>query len=1254
MRWSPPRSLAVALAGLTLGALPWTAPPQLHGQNPPPPAAPAPDADLAKRVEKLDSAINQRLDAGQIAEAIPPAREKLDLLARTRGKDHWQTGDARRNLETYHRLAGLPREVQDRYVKARQANTRASQLYARGQYAEAALLFQEDLSIRQDILGEDHSDTAQSYNSLAVTLSDQGKYAEAEAMQRRALAISLKALGEDHPDTATSYSSLAATLGDQGKYIEAEPMHRRALAISLKALGADHPHTALSYNNLAATLSAQGKYAEAEAMHRRALAIRLKALGADHRNTAASYNNLALTLRDQGKYAEAEAMHRRALAIHLKALGADHRDTAASYNNLAMILRDQGKYAEAEAMHRRALAIKLKALGADHPHTANSYNNLAVTLYGQGKSAEAEAMHRRALAIRLKALGADHPHTANSYNNLAETLRDQGKYAEAEAMHRRALAIRLKALGADHPHTATSYAYLAETLRDQGKYADAEAMHRRALAIHLKTLGEGHPNTADNYNNLALTLRDQGNYAEAEAMHRRALPIHLKTLGADHPNTATSYNNLAWFLDRQGKHDDALQTWTSAAASYEQARLRGAKGLEAALTAANSPLPSFALALARAGQPREAWTRWEQGLARGLIDEVTGRAARPLTPAEHDREARLLSQAQTIDERIGKLLALKALSQEQDKLLDDLKRQGSELRRQVLELEQQFESKYGALAGQPATLEAAQKALPEGTALVGWVDQDPYHWACLLRHSSDPIWVRLPGSGKDGDWSKEEEGRTQRLRTELDPQTTRGNARPLAEGLARQRLEPLKEHLKGVHRLVVVNSPGLAGVPIDLLLVARPDPAWAGITVAYAPSASMFAYLVGKHSARDRAATLLALADPAYPETKKDTPAPTPPDAGLAIARVVPNGNADLNGIQAGDVLLTYAGTVLNQHADLKTVAPGAGPKKVPVRYWREGITREVEVAAGPLGVMIDNRPAKAAVLAGQAAERVLLGMRGGSRERLPGTRREVEAVARLFPAGMVTTVMGEQACESTVQDLARSGRMKAFRYLHFATHGESDPRNAYRAALILAPDPDRSADPLAFDSDGTITAEQIARTWELDADLVVLSACESGLGRAAGGEGYLGFAQPLFAKGARSLVLSLWKVDDDATALLMTRFYQNLLGTRAGLKSPCARPRRWRSPRRGSGRGARGSRRGPRRAPPWHDRSPRGRRAKARGAPLRKAHVLGGLHPDRVPGLSKPPGGDFVSGVVVSVDSLVGNERSPKRTLLDIHSETR
>ena len=86
---------------------------------------------------------------------------------------------------------------------------------------------------------------------------------------------------------------------------------------------------------------------------------------------------------------------------------------------------------------------------------------------------------------------------------------------------------------------------------------------------------------------------------------------------------------------------------------------------------------------------------------------------------------------------------------------------------------------------------------------------------------------------------------------------------------------------------------------------------------------------------------------------------------------------------------------------------------------------------------------------------------------------------------------------------------------------------------------------------DGRLTAEQILHGWRLDADLVTLSACETGLGKFSEGEGYLGFSQALFVAGARSLMLSLWQVDDASTALLMTRFYENLLARRPGLKKP-------------------------------------------------------------------------------------------------------
>jgi CHAT domain-containing protein len=172
---------------------------------------------------------------------------------------------------------------------------------------------------------------------------------------------------------------------------------------------------------------------------------------------------------------------------------------------------------------------------------------------------------------------------------------------------------------------------------------------------------------------------------------------------------------------------------------------------------------------------------------------------------------------------------------------------------------------------------------------------------------------------------------------------------------------------------------------------------------------------------------------------------------------------------------------------------------------------------------------------------------------RLAGSGREVAAIARLFD--QPDKLLGSRASEQQLEELSASGRLQEYRYLHLATHGLLDPKIALHSALILSQDnlPDPLQQVLAGKRayDGRLTAEQILRTWKLDAELVTLSACQTGLGKYEGGEGYLGFAQALFLAGGRSLVLSLWKVNDDATALLMTRFYENLLGKRKGLDKP-------------------------------------------------------------------------------------------------------
>jgi hypothetical protein len=349
----------------------------------------------------------------------------------------------------------------------------------------------------------------------------------------------------------------------------------------------------------------------------------------------------------------------------------------------------------------------------------------------------------------------------------------------------------------------------------------------------------------------------------------------------------------------------------------------------------------------------------------------------------------------------------------------------------------------------------------------------------------------------------------------------------------------------------------LAGVPVEALVAALSEGSTRPV-VSYAPSGSMFARLSAPRSQPPGPARLLALGDPAFAKPAPRGPAPTPPDHGIAILAVARNSTADLFGLKAGDVLLEYNGKELKSQGDLAVVPAGENATRVPLKLWRDGEVRSLEIAAGRLGIQSNpDRPAAQVVLAQRAAAEILTpSIRGEILAPLPGTRREVQAVAALFPAGQATTLLGPDATETNLQQLARSDALRDYRFVHMATHGRANPDVALSSAVFLAAEPDRpaaSADPAAPESapDGRITAEQIVRTWDLDADLVVLSACESALGRYAGGEGYLGFAQALFVKGARSLVLSQWRVDDKATALLMTRFYQNLLGRRAGLTGP-------------------------------------------------------------------------------------------------------
>jgi CHAT domain-containing protein len=301
----------------------------------------------------------------------------------------------------------------------------------------------------------------------------------------------------------------------------------------------------------------------------------------------------------------------------------------------------------------------------------------------------------------------------------------------------------------------------------------------------------------------------------------------------------------------------------------------------------------------------------------------------------------------------------------------------------------------------------------------------------------------------------------------------------------------------------------------------------------------------------------LALGDPRFDfDAGKPKPPPSPlPPGGLLVTQVLPDSNAAAARIAPDDVLLTYAGADLKTLDQLpKLITEKAGEKTVAVTVWRDGKTTIRTLAPGKLGVVLAKEPAPQALAAKRQTDTMLASLRGSAWKELPGTRVELARLTELFGKDKLTMLADVAASEPALEALRTSNRLREFRYLHFATHGEANDVKALESHLVLAQDAAaKAALPRAGlpTLDGQLTAREVLEFWQLDAELVTLSACETALGRPGGGDGLLGFAQAFLTAGSRAVCLSLWKVDDTATALLMDRFYQNLTGKRTGLKGP-------------------------------------------------------------------------------------------------------
>ena len=795
-----------------------------------------------------------------------------------------------------------------------------------------------------------------------------------------------------------------------------------------------------------------------------------------------------------GHYKTSEAHLRQSLKLAYELLGPDHPFFLECLSNLAVPLVAMGDLAGAEVLLRDALERKQRLYGLQNENLIHTANNLAAVLEGQGDDLGAEALARSTIEL-VRERNLDHGIDPDKLivghvNRLARILRREGDLPGAEETVRDAIRIH-QTWYSDQPFAfdlSVSYLVLGDILADERDLAGASGAQERALEICRHMKGDGHPEVARYMLSLAETDLRHGEAQEAEDLLRQALEINYRNLGKLHPQTCRNLLLLGRAVEIQGRLLEAETILTQAAASFDVARLSG-KGSKRALLPLISPYTDLALVRLAVGREQDAWNAAERGLARTLADLLFSSNRRQLAAKDAAREDSLALTLTNLEGACEALPAALSSTQggnggaggEAERQAEVLRSRLARTQADWAALQEQFAARYPVTPGGTYSIARIQASIPVNAALIGWLEP-------MANSVTSERWAYVIRSSGPIRWVRlspmASSGRTP-LRAVLDEAASWPVRVPLsaavgqhARSLWNEYLAPLVNELDGVENLYIIASGRLLGVPIE----AAQDESgrWAidRFAISYVPSATVHAWLKDQRKA-----------PPAVPRREvKALLVGDPP-----FAR---EPSAPLSG--GGGVALS-------------TSVLGNMPSVPPAIVWRSAVAGNPEA--------LDRLPP------------------------LPGSREEVSRLKSLLPGSQV--LLGQVASEKTIADLAAQGQLREFRILHFATHALVDDRAPERSAVVLSrvdlPDPVETALRGQRVYDGMLRAVEITREWQLDADLVTLSGCQTGLGKEAPGEGYLGLVHAFLQVGARSLLVSLWQVDDRAAALLMGRFYENL-----------------------------------------------------------------------------------------------------------------
>jgi CHAT domain-containing protein/tetratricopeptide (TPR) repeat protein len=1123
------------------------------------------------RASELQKQIQGLRGQAKYAEAIPLAEELLALRRRAQGDLCDETGDALRLASLLRRIAPLPPQAQEELAEADRADAEGKKLYEQHQFEQGVELIQRQISLRRAHLGDDPA-VADSLNNLGAHLQERRDFRKAEQCYREALEIRARFLGRNHPKVAHSLQNLAGIRRELGDLDAAATFLREALTIWQELFGENHVEVARTMNNLAIILDNQGEFSESERLLRKAMQIRRNLLG-QHDEVADSLANLGVFLMARKQYPEAERFMREALALDRRLHGDRGLEAGFGLMGLAQLSERAGDLAVAETLCREGLSICRERLDSNDPQLALILHNLTAILVARGDYEAAESLAREALEIRRHMLGDEHPGVADSLNALALILCRQDRVAQAETLFRDALRIRRERFG-QHRLVTESLINLAFVLKRKADYSKAESLLREAVSMHEYLESQGDELAIMAQLNLALLLiarRSEGDAREADQIYAACLSICRKNDSPQLMHVCTSYGNcLSQVLERP---EDAVPLYQEAIVQLERSRL--AAGPDAVARAryftvlsewdafggmvrAQTARAAAASTRADLASATEAALEYlERGRGRALLDLLSrteqdfssvlalragdqkGRATNSALAALDNRRESARAAALSSERGLRNIKRTPALddaqrnnrARELDRNLGDAMRSESAVIDELLELARRELAPSGV---KPLGALQIVRQLREGELLLAFDSSRIDTLVIVVRPipagiSETPEAPANCISALRLTWPHGEPVDAASLQSTIS-QVVRGvsrerdrefldEARESAHSLAelRSTLLPgeLGAELARASRVFVIPDGPLHRLPIDVLMAREVRQDDVGPAFLYGPSATVLMRM------RERAAA----------HRKDGTLARNRPSKPPLIA--------------VGDPLFT------------PRPSPEGAPASAPAS--------EVAVASA-------NEPETALM-----RERTRDAF--GDLRPLPATRREVEAIAKLVDqvskrsaddadsAGLKSEIpkseIGDQSAGRNPQPLTpdvRAGRSAILlgkdatvtnlfsavdrpRFLHLATHALVDggPR-VYDSALALA-----APETLTADDDGFLRLGDLLYKWsgKLEGtELVTLSACRTAQGRLEAGDGFVALTWGFLFAGADSVIASLWKVDDTATALLMTRFYENLLGT--------------------------------------------------------------------------------------------------------------